>query len=251
MCLILVAWRMSEHFPLVVAANRDEFYARKTAAAHWWPDQPEVLAGRDLLAGGTWMGVTRSGRFAALTNYRDPQRQRDDAPSRGALVSDFLSGSLSADTYLTQIRQQASTYNGFNLLVGDREALFCYSNVDDQIHALQPGLHGISNELLDSPWPKLVRGKVAVGSALPDLPDASRLFAALADSAVVADDELPDTGVGIEWERLLSPAFIQSANYGTRCSTVLLMGDVLRFEEHSFGPHGKPGGRVVEETRLK
>ena len=247
MCLILVAWRMSERFPLVVAANRDEFYARKTAAAHWWADHSEVFAGRDLQAGGTWMGVTRHGRFAALTNYRDPQRQRDDAPSRGALVSDFLTGDQSAVEYLEQVRKDAASYNGFNLLVGDRQGLFCYSNVDDRIHALQPGLHGISNELLDSPWPKLVRGKNAVAAALPDLPDVTKLFAALADRTIVPDSELPDTGVGIEWERLLSPAFIHSSRYGTRCSTVLLMGDGMYFEERSFGAHGEPGGCVIEQ----
>ncbi len=250
MCLILVAWRMNERFPLVVAANRDEFYARETESARWWPDNPEIFAGRDLQAGGTWLGATRTGRFAALTNYRDPQRQRKDAPTRGTLVSDFLNGNQTAAEYLSQIRGDASVFNGFNLFVGDRGGLFCYSNVDDRLHVLQPGLHGISNELLDSPWPKLVRGKAAVATALPELPDTASLFAALADRTIVPDNELPDTGVSIEWERLLSPPFIQSANYGTRCSTVLLMGEDLYFEERSFGPHGEAVGRVIERLRL-
>lgn len=240
MCLILVAWQSHPDFPLVVAANRDEFYQRRTASADFWRDHPQVLAGRDLEAGGTWLGITRAGRFAALTNFRDPARHRPDAPSRGRLVADFLAGSASIDGYLDAL--PAAAYNGFNLLLGDGEKLVAFSNVSMERHALAPGIHGLSNHLLDTPWPKVGAGKTALNAALAALPDDTALFGLLGDDTVHPDASLPATGVPLEWERLLSAAFIRSPDYGTRCSTVVKVGAdrTASFDEQAWLPGANP-----------
>jgi uncharacterized protein with NRDE domain len=221
MCLILLAWRMHPDYPLVVAANRDEFFARPTAGAGFWADHPAVLAGRDLEAGGTWMGVTRSGRFATLTNYRSPQHHQVGRPSRGKLVADFLTGSQPPERYLRDTADFGQTCNGYNLLVGDGQSLYCASNVSGQVHALEPGVYGLSNHLLDTPWPKVGAGRTALEQALGSLPTQQALFDLLGNELIHPDEQLPATGVPLEWERLLSAAFIRSADYGTRTSTVL------------------------------
>lgn len=245
MCLILLAWRAHPEYPLVVAANRDEFFARRTAAADFWDDAPDVLAGRDLEAGGTWLGVTRNGRFAALTNYRDPERNRSGMPSRGELVSRFLSGSQSAESYLSELDAMADRYNGFNLIFGDLNRLWCFSNCEEGERELKPGVYGLSNHLLDTPWPKVAQGKSALHAALRALPDEAPLFDLLRDDRISPDDALPRTGVSLEWERLLSAAFIRAHGYGTRSATVLLRdsGGRVRFSEQSFLPDGLPGER--------
>lgn len=222
MCLILVAWKAHPDYPLVVAANRDEFFARPTAAAAFWTDAPDILAGRDLEAGGTWLGVTRQGRFAALTNYRDPASHRSGAASRGLLVADFLRSAQPAAGYVAALETGGQTYNGFNLIAGDGEDLVWYSNVGGQARPLAPGIYGISNHLLDTPWPKVQAAKSALAAALAALPDDTALFRLLRDDTVHADDKLPRTGVSLEWERLLSAAFVKAAGYGTRNSTVLM-----------------------------
>jgi len=246
-CLILVAWRVHPDYPLVVAANRDEFFARPTAGAAFWPDAPQVLAGRDLQAGGTWLGITRLGRFTALTNFRDPARQRAQAPSRGRLVADFLLGAQSIDAYLDRIAPDA--FNGFNLLLGDGERLVAYSNVSNQRHELEPGLYGLSNALLDTPWPKVGAGKTALGAALAALPDESLLWQLLRDDTIAPDEALPATGVPIEWERLLSAAFVKSPDYGTRSSTLLKVGagGTACFDEQTW----LPGAAVGERRRYR
>jgi len=229
MCLILFAYRAHPEYRLVLAANRDEFHDRPSAPAGFWSDAPNVLAGRDLRSGGSWLGITRTGRFAAVTNYRDPREllaPRSDAPSRGELVSSFLRGSDSPVAYLAALAGRAGAYHGFNLLVGDRESLYWFSNrAGAAPRRLQPGIYGLSNHLLDTPWPKVVRGREALRDALAAAAplDEEPLFRLLADRAAAADQELPDTGVGIERERLLSAPFIASAEYGTRASTVLLV----------------------------
>lgn len=245
MCLILVAWRSHPQYPLVVAANRDEFFTRRTASADFWPDQPQILAGRDLEGGGTWMGVTRAGRFAALTNYRDPAAQRPDAPSRGALVADFLAGDANIDAYLDQIQPRAASYNGFNLLLGERDRLVWFSNVAGGRVELASGVYGVSNHLLDSPWPKVGAGKTALAAAMGALPDSAPLFELLRDDSVHPDAALPRTGVSIEWERLLSSAFVRAPGYGTRSSTVLTIGTAgANFDEQTWLEGGEPGGRT-------
>jgi len=244
MCLILVAWRAHREFPLVVAANRDEYFARRTASADFWPEAPQVLAGRDLEAGGTWLGITRSGRFAALTNYRDPARHRPPgAPSRGRLVADFLTGETGIDRYLDSFDPGA--FNGFNLLLGDGARLVAFSNVSMERHELAPGVYGLSNALLDTPWPKVGAGKTALAAALTALPDETGLWRLLADDAIHADATLPATGIPLEWERLLSAAFIKSPDYGTRCSTVVKVGadGTASFDEQTWLPGARAGGR--------
>lgn len=245
MCLILLAWRAHADYPLVVAANRDEFFARRTAAADFWDDAPQVLAGRDLEAGGTWLGATRTGRFAALTNFRDPARNKAGVPSRGQLVSRFLTGMQSPEDYLHELESGAARYNGFNLVFGDRGGLWCFSNCGEGERQLAPGVYGLSNHLLDTPWPKVARGKSALSAALRALPDDQPLFDLLRDDSIAPDDLLPRTGISLEWERLLSAAFISTASYGTRSATVLLMkaSGEARFVEQTFLPGASPGER--------
>lgn len=244
MCLILLAWRSHPDYPLVVAANRDEFYARPTLPAAFWDDSPQVLAGRDLEAGGTWLGITRTGRFAALTNYRDPAQNKTDAPSRGRLVSAFLQGEMTPEAYLGQLEEDGASYNGFNVLVGDGRDLLYFSNCGELPRTLAPGIYGLSNHLLDTPWPKVASAKSALAKALAALPDDAGLRALLRDQRVAPDEELPRTGVSLEWERLLSAAFIRSPAYGTRSSTTVIVdraGKVC-FDEQAFGPDAQPAG---------
>jgi uncharacterized protein with NRDE domain len=248
MCLIVLALDAHPRHRLIVAANRDEFYARPTAPANWWSDAPGVLAGRDLREGGTWMGVTRAGRFAAITNYRETAPPRSGAPSRGALVADFLRGQMEARAYAEEVAARGGAYNGFNLLVGDEGGVFYVSNRAEGVHRLQPGVYGLSNALLDTPWPKVRRAKSALQSAVSS-PEAdgweSGLWEMLGDRVIAADDHLPDTGVGADRERLLSAPFIASDVYGTRASTVLTIardGEVT-FVERSATADGSGEAR--------
>jgi uncharacterized protein with NRDE domain len=245
MCLVLVAWRVHPGYPLVVAANRDEFFARPTAAAAFWPDAPQVLAGRDLDAGGTWMGLARSGRFAALTNFRDPAQMRKDAPSRGRLVADFLTGDEAANAYASRSAAAGRLCNGYNLLTSDGESLWWSSNIDPNPHALEPGVYGVSNHLLDTPWPKVGAGKTALADSLNQLPDDKSLFALLHDDEIHPDEDLPQTGVPLDWERLLSSAFVKSPAYGTRSSTVVCVDTSgwASFDEQTWLPGAQRGPR--------
>lgn len=241
MCLIALAWQAHPDYPLVVAANRDEFHARATAPARFWPEAPAVLAGRDLAAGGTWMGVTRGGRFAALTNVREPGRAQGSR-SRGLLVSEYLLSGASPLDYATAVMAAGDDYSGFNLLVGDGAALVVCSNRGTPPTSLPPGVYGLSNHLLDSPWPKVVRAREAL-RAQAAAPGVEGLMRLLADDAAAPDEDLPDTGIGLAMERLLSSPFIRSPAYGTRSSTVLLAGrERIRFVEQAFTPEG-PGER--------
>ncbi|PKO48415.1 MAG: hypothetical protein CVU31_05695 [Betaproteobacteria bacterium HGW-Betaproteobacteria-4] len=239
MCLIVVGWRVHPDYPLVVAANRDEFYARPTASLARWPDAPEVIGGLDLEAGGTWLGISESGRFAAVTNVREPGMAKG-AQSRGALTRGFLTARTSASDYAAGI--DGAQYSGFNLLLSDGDTLVYCSNRDGNPRPLAPGVYGLSNHLLDSPWPKLLAARQRFSDALPRLPDESAFFELLADQAIVADENLPNTGVPIEWERLLSAIFVKSESYGTRASTVVWRdaGGKIAVHENSFGPNGQP-----------
>mgnify|MGYP001234678241 FL=1 len=249
MCLIVVGWRVHPDYPLVVAANRDEFYARPTAIAARWPDVPQIIGGIDLEAGGTWLGITESGRFAAVTNVREPNMAKA-ASSRGALTRDFLLADLPAGDYAAQI--EGSHYAGFNLLLSDGESLLYCSNRDGEPRALPPGIYGLSNHLLDSPWPKLVQARQRFTAALQHLPEEAAFFELLADQTIVEDDKLPQTGVPLEWERLLSAVFVKSENYGTRASTLLWQGSdgTLKLHEQSFGPNGQALQSSVISTSL-
>lgn len=238
MCLVLMAYRCHPVYELVVAANRDEFHDRPSAPLGFWEDAPDLLAGRDLQAGGTWMGVTRAGRFAALTNYRDPRRVKPDAPSRGHLVSGYLQGDQSASAALEQLQSTADRYNSFNLVLGDPDGLYYYSNRAGEPRRLAPGIYGLSNHVLDTPWPKLKRGLSMLRGLLERrrslTPDD--LLQILTDRALAADAELPQTGVPLEWERWLSAIFIDAPGYGTRASTALLAerGGAARMAEMTW-----------------
>lgn len=246
MCLILLAYGAHPDYPLVVAANRDEYYHRPTAAAGYWPDCRHILAGRDLECMGTWLGVTRSGRFAALTNFRAPNERKADAPSRGNLVSDYLAGDLDPVAYLESIKGRAARYNGFNLLAGDESGLFYFSSRELSLRELPPGVHGLSNHSLNTPWPKVVHGKQRLQQALSGHLSAETLLDLLYDKAPAEDAELPETGVGKERERMLSPALIVSPEYGTRASTVVLYGRdrSVNFTERTILRGGHPGATV-------
>jgi uncharacterized protein with NRDE domain len=253
MCLILFAHRAHAAYPLVVAANRDEWFRRPTAPAAFWPDAPDVFAGRDLEQQGTWLGVTRGGRFAALTNYRDPLSNRPEAPSRGAIVSTFLRSQVPAMQYLERLRVESGRYNGFSLLAGDRDTLGYFSNREGEIRSLAPGLYGLSNSLLDVAWPKVEIGKARLAAALDAGPDAERLLALLDDTGPASDRHLPTTGVSLEWERRLSSLRIVADGYGTRSSTALLVGadGEVSFVERSFDPTGSENGIVRERFRIE
>ncbi len=245
MCLILIAWRAHPDYPLVVAANRDEFFSRPTAPASFWAGS-NILAGRDLKEGGTWMGVTRNGRFAAVTNYRDPTRDRPGARSRGRLVADLLASGETPSRWLANRAAEATDCNGFNMIAADWNEIAWASNVTAETQCLPAGIYGLSNHLLDSPWPKLVAGRSALALALSALPDQQPLFELLRDDTIHSDDQLPRTGVSLEWERLLSSAFVRAPGYGTRSSTVLVAGSDGHavFEEQTWGEGAVPGERV-------
>lgn len=239
MCLLLFSYRSHPRYKLVLAGNRDEFYQRPTAPASFWEDAPHVLAGRDLEKGGTWMGITRSGRFAALTNYRSPEHNRPDAASRGFLVSDYLMGKEHPAAYLALVQKDKEQYNGFNLLVGDTNGLYYYSPLLDEVTEVTPGIHGVSNAVLDTPWPKVRKGVQGISAIMQQESIREReLFTILADAEQAGEDELPDTGVGVAWERLLSPLFIASEEYGTRAMTTLLIDNDnnIMFTERSLHP---------------
>ena len=225
MCLILLSFNTHADDSLIVAANRDEYYNRPASPLAFWREAPHVLAGRDLRGGGTWLGVTRTGRIAALTNFRDPSAIMENAPSRGLLVRNFLEGVESPQNYLKRIRTNAHQYNPFNLLLGDRSALYYHSNRNDEIRRLESGIYGLSNHLLDTPWPKVQKGRESLETLIKNrkrvLPED--IFGILTDRSFPPAGLLPDTGLGPEWERLLSPVFITSRIYGTRSATALII----------------------------
>lgn len=245
MCLIVFAWRPHHALPLIVAANRDEFYDRPTLPLGHWEDAPDIVAGRDLQAGGTWMGVSTSGRFAALTNIRVPGAAAGSR-SRGELPERYLRGQLSPEAYLKELAGHLQHYAGFNLLVGDADELWYLNSHAAVPEKILPGVYGLSNAALDSPWPKLLRARAALQNQL-DVHEAENLLRLLGDPELAADAELPSTGVPYEWEKRLSGIFITSKDYGTRASTVLIKREdgSLDITERSFGPAGRLGERHV------
>ena len=254
MCLILLAWRVHPEFPLVFAGNRDEAYERPSIAAGFWADDPRIFGGRDLEKGGTWLGVTRTGRLAAVTNYRDGRAAKVAPRSRGELTAAFLRGTDEPRAYLEGVAARGPDYGGYTLVVGDLERMVCISNRGRGIDEIAPGIHGLSNHLLDTPWPKVTRGKERLSALMKE--DESGLvrglFGALEDRTVAPDAELPDTGVGLARERELSCAFIAGERYGTRASTVLLLSrnDEVVCVERRFGARGAPQGEAEQRFEL-
>jgi uncharacterized protein with NRDE domain len=243
MCLIAFHWQPDGPTPLVLAANRDEFYERPTAPLAWW-EGGRILAGRDLRAGGTWLGVTRDGRLAAITNHRDPAQASPDRASRGRIPVAYLEGNLGARAFLEQLRAQADDYNPFNLLLFDGRDLLGYESRQDRIVPFAPGIHAVSNGAFDEPWPKVER--IRAGLAQDNVDDEG-LLALLGESDPVEDSRLPQTGVSLEWERGLSPVFVRLPTYGTRASTVLRLGrgsvSVLEQRFSWEGPEGRQAFR--------
>jgi uncharacterized protein with NRDE domain len=241
MCLIVLAYRVHPRFPLIVAANRDEFLDRPTESAHFWKDAPHILAGRDQRAGGTWLGITRTGRFAAITNYRDLRMVFPPGPSRGLLVKEALERDI--DPMAT------TAYAGFNLIYGRISDLRYHNNIEGTDQALSSGIHGLSNHFLDTPWPKVVKARREMELLLsaPEAELTKGLFELLADDAVAPHASLPDTGLPPEMERAASSIFIRTPGYGTRCSTVVLVDadGKVRFEERSM-QHGEQVVKAFE-----
>ncbi len=237
MCLIFLSINSHPIYKLIIAANRDEFYNRQTAPADFWKDQPQILGGRDLEAHGTWMAMTKSGRIGMVTNYRDPKNINPQAPSRGHLVSDFLENQIDPSNYLKQINNNGKSYNGYNLVVGSPDSLWYFSNYQNEIKRLSIGLYGLSNHLLDTPWPKVARGKAKFKAIIDSNKiSALTLFDFMYDTEQATDDKLPETGIGMERERALSSMFIKTLGYGTRCSTVVLIDhqDNVEFTERVY-----------------
>lgn len=255
MCMILFACDSHPLYKLVVAANRDEFYKRPALPAAFWPDNPAILAGKDMQEGGTWMGITVTGRWGVLTNYRDPASFKPEASSRGYLVKNYLSSDLDPVAYINNLPDGGADYNGFNLLAGRYESLYYYSNREKQVRKVETGIHGLSNSLLDVPWPKVSKGKKSLADCLQqDDIQAEQLFAIMADKEMPPDQDLPQTGVSLEMERMLAPAYVVSQNYGTRTTTVILAdrNNKVRFWERSisFEPT-KPYNEVYYEFQGK
>ncbi|MGF6952647.1 uncharacterized protein with NRDE domain [Neobacillus sp. B4I6] len=241
MCLIVFAYRVHPVYKLLVAANRDEFYGRSTALAHYWEDSPDILAGRDLEKMGTWMGVTTSGRFAALTNYRDPKEVTEGKRSRGELVADALKHKGNIKDYMQSLVKKKDLYPGYNLLAGDGTELYYYSNKGQELQKVEPGIYGVSNHLLNTEWPKVQKGKEGMSKIIngEQVELVERLLSLLQNADQAPDELLPHTGVSLEWERMLSPLFIKSGNYGTRSSTVMLMSDKeIQYMERVFTKDG-------------
>ena len=240
MCLVLFAYKVHPKYKLIVAANRDEFYQRPTAPAEFWEDDPEILAGRDLEKMGTWMGVTKMGRFAALTNYRDPNEVTLGKRSRGELVTNALQYNGDIKEYMQSLARNNDLYPGYNLLAGDDDKLYYYSNVGREMLEVTPGIYGVSNHLLNTEWPKVQMGKAGLGEILNTNTEdfVEPLFTLLQKSEQAPDEKLPKTGVPLDLERMLSSMFIKSDNYGTRSSTVLLKSETeIQYVERVFSNH--------------
>lgn len=229
MCLILFAWQQHPDYPLIAIANRDEYYARPSRDAQWWEDS-DIFAGRDLQAGGTWLGVNRRGHFAAVTNVREPGGMQPGKRSRGDLTRDYLAGSDDAQTYLARLALQDQEFAGFNLLLGDLDGLWFYSNREQKIRRIEAGVYGVSNGSFDEPWPKLKSGRIELSALLDGEIRHAQLMEILTDHGVAEDHELPDTGVAFDIERLLSSRFIRSPDYGTRACTVVTLDREQRIE---------------------
>jgi uncharacterized protein with NRDE domain len=246
MCLIAWNWQPHSATPLLLLSNRDEFYARSAEPLHWWNQNSGgsgVLAGKDLQAGGTWLGISRDGRLAALTNYRTTVPARTDTPSRGELVADFLNSQSSAEAYLRPLAEHCDDYNPFNLLVFDGRQLMGLESRSARVLNILPGIGAVSNASFNTPWPNLTRlrkgleSQVALGHS-----DAACLLPLLHDRSVARDEDLPQTGVPLPLERMLSATFITSAEYGTRaCSVVAIHTTHIDFTEQSYGAHGLLG----------
>ena len=249
MCVIYLSYQQDPYRPLLIVANRDEYYERPTKKAHFWEEDEDILGGKDLKSGGTWFAIHRDGRWIILTNYRDPSRKVSAPRSRGLLLKNYLLSKASAENFAEDIKSYTKirNYEGFSLLWGDLQKLYFYSNIEQKAQELTAGLYGLSNHLLDTPWPKIVEGKKALAKLLQKEkpPSTDALFSFLQDPKIAEDAHLPDTGVGMEWERVLSARFICSPEYGTRASTLFHIDTSSKayFAEQSYGREARQEGR--------
>jgi uncharacterized protein with NRDE domain len=246
MCLLVIAWKVHPRYRLILAGNRDEFHDRPSTPLNWWQDDARILAPRDLKANGTWLGVARSGRFGVVTNFRDLQAPAEYSPSRGSLIPRFLTGATSPKEFLDDLRGAAPRYSGFNLLVGGSRALYYFSNRGTPAPlSLKPGIYGVANHLLDTPWPKLTITRARFTDLLkqPNV-NAEALFNILTDRTPAPDEQLPHTGLPLEWERTVSAPFVVNDRYGTRSSNVWLIERTGRtiLHERRFDPNGIQSG---------
>lgn len=247
MCLTVFSYKTDDLYPFILATNRDEFYERPTRPAQFWENHPNLLAGKDLKAGGTWMGITKDRKFAALTNFRDLNTFKVNAPSRGHIVSDYLTGSLRPKEYFDRLKTNASSYNGFNLLFGYTDDLYYFNNQKVELQKVKPGYHTLSNAFLDSKWPKSQKALADLKKTIKNHPkEADRYFEFLQNKERFPDHMLPSTGLPLEKERMVSSIFIQSEDYGTRSSTLLFSDREKEtiFIEKTY----KPGSSVEEKT---
>ena len=254
MCLINFQLNNHSKYKLVMAANRDEEYSRPTEAAHYWQEHPHILGGRDLRGMGTWLGITKNGRISALTNIRNTKELLSThQKSRGHLVSSYLIGNQNPSEYLNDISKSGKDYAGFNLLVGNQDEIFYLNNYDNEVSSVNKGLHGLSNHHLDTPWPKVVKGKDGLKKIMESKDgDVEDLFRLLRDNDTAENKELPDTGLSKEIEKNLSPLFINMDKYGTRCSTVVLIdhSDNVTFVERTYS-NGKQTGEEKFEFKIE
>jgi uncharacterized protein with NRDE domain len=243
MCLLVFAWKAHPDYPLIIAANRDEFHARPSQDAHWWPDLPNVLAGRDLQAGGTWLAVSRSGRFATVTNYREQPRPQRGLRSRGEIATKFVSGSEDAMTCVASLA--GDSYAGVSVIAADGDSVCYTSNRGDEPRSLEPGVYGLSNASLDTPWSKLLRTREALTKLIDtDNVNATELFRLLADRSPAPNSEVDSASLPFKLARTLTAPFIVAESYGTRCSTTVLVtsDQKLQFSERRFAPDGSASG---------
>lgn len=245
MCLIVFAYQCHPKYKFILAANRDEFYNRSTAKVHWWEDQPDIFGGRDLEAHGTWMAIHKNGRFAAVTNYRDLKNIRSDAQSRGDLPVNFLASKIASESYAKQVFDKGQHYNGFNLITLDNDMTHV-SNYDDKVNILKPGIYGLSNALLDTPWPKVSRLKKDFQSLISHSFELEDLISIMQNTDTAADQDLPETGLDYAREKALSAMFIETPGYGTCCSTAITIDhdDHVQFLERSYPVGGREAGLV-------
>lgn len=254
MCLINFQLNNHNKYKLVMAANRDEEYSRPTEAAHYWKDYPHILGGRDLRGMGTWLGITKTGRISALTNIRNTKELLSThQKSRGHLVSNYLIGSQNPSEYLNDISKSDNDYAGFNLLVGNQDEIFYLNNYENKVSKVDNGLHSLSNHHLDTPWPKVIKGKTGLEKIMDsEDSDIEDLFRLLRDDDTAENKDLPDTGLSKEIEKNLSPLFINMDKYGTRCSTVILIDqdDNATFVERTY-LEGQLTGEVKFEFKIE
>jgi uncharacterized protein with NRDE domain len=254
MCILFIAVKQHPLYPLIIAANRDEFHDRPTQSSHFWPEHKAILAGKDLRAGGTWMGINKKGDIAALTNIRAPGKERSNAVSRGELVTNFLRLLNNKNNYLSTLQNTHLDYNGYNLLFGNLTQLQVYNSFDNTAFELEEGVYGLSNASLDSPWPKLDIGKSALAHYCQHHNNLNfeHLFELLGNNLPAKDEDLPDTGISKELEKVLSSIFIKSPEYGTRSSTILLINSQQQvyWEERTFNASGKKINTNVHEFKI-